>query len=78
MSKTVDGQRAADAAKNRWRLMAQVFTDLARVARLREEGMSMDDIAIRLQWSRATLHRWLEAAEVMQRKGIRMTESKKP
>ncbi len=58
--------------------MAQVFTDLARVARLREEGMSMDDIAIRLQWSRATLHRWLEAAEVMQRKGIRMTESKKP
>lgn len=75
LSDAVDKQLAAAADQERWRRLHQVFTDLARVARLRQEGMSMDDIAIRLGWTRLTLHRWLKAAEVMQRKGIRMTKS---
>lgn len=77
MSDSFDKRLAADREPERWRRLAQVFTDLARVARLREEGMTMDEIAVRVGWSRPTLQRWLAAAKLVERKGIRMTESSK-
>lgn len=75
MSETVDRQRAAEREPDRWRRLELVFADLSRVARMRREGLAMDLIAQRLGWSRATLHNWLCAFEVMERKRIRMTDS---
>lgn len=76
MSDTVDRQRAVEREPDRWRRLELVFADLSRVARMKREGLSMDLIAHRLGWSRMTLHRWLEALKVLERKGIKMTDGK--
>jgi hypothetical protein len=77
LSDTVDKQRAQEREPDRLWRMENVLGDLARVMRMRREGMSLSAIAIRIGWTERTLHNWLAAAKVMERKGIEMTERSK-
>lgn len=74
MSRRVDKARAADRKADRLGRLEKVLTDLARVTKLQREGLPMDVVAERMGWDRSTLYRWLQAAKLVERKGLKMSQ----
>lgn len=75
VSKALDAVRARERKAQRLDRLDRVLDDLKKLNRLRREGLPMEIIAARMGWHPHTLERWLKAAAVFERKGIKMSQS---
>lgn len=61
--------------RERWERLDEAGKRLSKLAKLKLEGLTMEVIAIRLEMSRTAVYELMKAADVLERRGLKMTNA---